>query len=217
MVRRSLADDSYGRASLPRAIELRKVNALPCPKRDLAVAHRKRDRVTDKDRLHVRRTVSFGMRVLRIARHGAFQRHEHVFLHVGVGVLVDEHRGGGVRDADCHDPIADLRARDRSLHARRDVDGLFALLRCEADLLVPNAHASRRSLTRSAPRPGAPAPWAPAPAPPAACGSPPPTRTAGRAERTASAIPLMRPPPPTATITSSTSGRSSTISRPIVP
>src|SRR5438876_8950602 len=169
MVRRSLADDSYGRASLPRAIELRKVNALPCPKRDLAVAHHKRDRVTDKDRLHVRRTVSFGMRVLRIARHGAFQRHEHVFLHVGVGVLVDEHRGGGVRDADCHDPIADLRARDRSLHARRDVDGLFALLRCEADLLVPNAHASRRSLTRSAPRPGAPAPWAPAPAAPAAC------------------------------------------------
>src|SRR3989442_12739304 len=152
MVRRSIADDSYGRASLPRAIELRKVNALPCPERDLAVAHRKRDRVTDKDRLHVRRTVSLGMRVLRITRHGAFQRHEHVFLHVGVGVLVHEHRGGGVRDADCHDPIADLRARDRSLHARRDVDGLFALLRCEADLLVPNAHASRRSLTR----PGAP-------------------------------------------------------------
>src|SRR2546428_2587486 len=141
MVRRSFADDSYGRASFPRAIELREVNALPCPKRDLAVPHRKRHRATDEDRFHVRGTISLGVRVLRPARHGALQRREHVSLHVGVGVLVDEHRGGGVRDADCDDPVADLRAGDRGLDARRDVDRLFALLRRDADLLVPNTHA----------------------------------------------------------------------------
>src|SRR6267378_6815210 len=84
------------------------------------------------------------MRVLRTARHGTFQRGEHIFLHVGVGVLVHEHRGGRVRDADRDDPIADLRARDRGLHAGRNVDGLLTRLRCDADFLVTNAHAVAR-------------------------------------------------------------------------
>src|SRR6266550_3252569 len=153
MVRRSFADDSYGRAPFAWSIEFRKINALPCSQCDLAIAHRERYRVADQDRFHVCGSVSLGMRVLRIARDGAFERREHVLLHVGVRVLVDEYRGGGVRDADRHEPLPDPRARDRGLHPRRDVERLFALLRCDGDLLMSNGHAvatvSRSAMIRA--------------------------------------------------------------------
>src|SRR2546425_1758349 len=141
MVRRSFADDSYGRASFARSVELRKVNALPCSERHLAVAHRKRHRVTDEDRFHVRGPVPLGVRVPRTARHGALQCGEHVLLDIGVRVLVHEDRRGRVRDADRDDPVADLRARDRGLDPRGDIDRFFALLGLNADLLMPDAHA----------------------------------------------------------------------------
>lgn len=55
MVRRSVADDSYGRAALTWSIELREVHALPCAEHELAFVYRKRYIVTNDDRFDVRR------------------------------------------------------------------------------------------------------------------------------------------------------------------
>src|SRR2546425_262690 len=67
MVRRSLADDSYGRGPFARSIELGEIDSLPCAERDRAVAHRKSHGVANEHRLDVSRSVTFGVRVLRVA------------------------------------------------------------------------------------------------------------------------------------------------------
>src|SRR5438132_1078517 len=193
MVPGSVADDSYGRASFARSIELGEVNSLPRPKRELAIAHRQGHRATDQHRFHMSGTVSFGVRVLRLARNGPFERGEQVALHVGIGILVDEDAGGRMSDGDGDDAVGDLRPRDRRLHARGDVDRLLASLGRDRDALVANAHEIA------------------APAAAVACCA------AMRPVSDGVALPPMRPPPPTGTTMTSTSGRSSTTSRPIVP
>ena len=140
MVRRSVADDSYGRGPFARSIELGEVETLPRAEPDLTVAYRKRHAVADEDRFDVRGTISFGVRVLRIARDHSLECGEQVFLHIGIGVLVYEDRRGRVPDADGDKSVTYLRARNRRLHARRDVDGLLALRARHRDLLVPDGH-----------------------------------------------------------------------------
>src|SRR5919201_1186845 len=140
MVLTSVADDSYGRAAMSWSIELGEVDALPRAEGDLAVTHRERHRVPDEHRLHVRGTVSFGVLVPRIAGNGAFERGEEIALHVGVGVLVDEHPRGRVRDRHRDDPVGDLRTGDRGLDPRGDVDRLLALVGRHRDPLVTDAH-----------------------------------------------------------------------------
>src|SRR2546428_8742693 len=90
MVRRSVADDSYGRGPFARSIELGEVETLPRAELDLTVANRERHAVPDKDRFDVRGTISFGVRIFRIARDRSLEGSEEVFLHIGVGVLVYE-------------------------------------------------------------------------------------------------------------------------------
>src|SRR5436190_24157319 len=92
MVRRSVADDSYGRGPFARSIEFREIDSLPSAERDCAVAHRKSYRVANEHGLDMRGPVTFAVRVLRIARDRSFQCSEDVFLHVGVRVLVHEYR-----------------------------------------------------------------------------------------------------------------------------
>src|SRR2546430_11155299 len=151
MVRRSVADDSYGRAPFAWAIELREVHALPCAQSDRTVADREGHAVADEDRFDVRGAVSFGVVVLRVARDRSLERRKEVFLHIGVRVLVDEDRRGRVCDRDGHDPVPDLRACDRRLHARGDIDRLLTPLCFNGDRFVPSGHAV-------ATRPGAPTP-----------------------------------------------------------
>src|SRR2546428_1179005 len=142
MVRRLVADDSYGRVALARTVELREVDALPRAEDELAIAHGQRHRAPDEHRFHVRGAVALRMVVARVVRDRAFEGGEHVPLHVRVGVLVHEDARGRVRDRDRTDPVADLRARDRGLHAGRDVYGLLGLRRFHRELLVPNGHFS---------------------------------------------------------------------------
>src|ERR1700730_2162068 len=110
MVRRSVADDSYGRAPFAWTIELREVHTLPRAESDRTIAYRERNAVADDDRLDVRWAIPLGVVVFRIARDHPFERREDIFLHVGVRVLVYEDRRGGVRDGHGHDPVRDLRA-----------------------------------------------------------------------------------------------------------
>src|SRR5437867_5075518 len=150
MVRRSVADDSYGRGPFARSIELGEVETLPPAELDLTVAYWKRHAVADDDRFDVRGTISFGVRVLRIARDHSLECGEQVFLHIGIGVLVHEDRRGRVRDADGNEPVTYLRARDRRLHARRDVDRLLAFGRLDGDPFVPDGHAVVSAASRCA-------------------------------------------------------------------
>src|SRR5947207_1917852 len=149
MVRRSVADDSYGRAAFAWAIELGEIHALPRAERDRTVAYRKRHGVADEDRFDMSRSVSLGVFVFRIPRDHPLERREKVFLHIGVRVLIHEDRRGRVRDGDRHDPVTDLRARDRRLHARGDIDRLLTFLRLDGDRFVPNGHARMASWSRS--------------------------------------------------------------------
>src|SRR5882762_101220 len=59
MVRRSVADDSYGRAPFAWTIELGEVHALPRAQSDRTVANREAHAVADKDRFDVSRAVTF--------------------------------------------------------------------------------------------------------------------------------------------------------------
>src|SRR5881409_484923 len=57
MVRRSVADDSYGRGPFARSIELGEPETLPRAELDLTVAYWKRHAVADDDRFNVRGTI----------------------------------------------------------------------------------------------------------------------------------------------------------------
>ena len=140
MVRRSVADDSYGRASLTWPIELGEVNALPRTEIEFAFMHRKRYVVTDERRLYVRCGITFRMTVIAVLRHELREVMEQIALHVGVGILVHEHRGGGVRDIYHAYAFAHIRLGDRRTYARRYIDGHLPLVGAHRELLVMHAH-----------------------------------------------------------------------------
>src|SRR5687768_17182346 len=117
MVRRSVADDSYGRASLARSIELREVHALPRAEHELALVYRKRHVVTNEDRFDVRGGISFRMTVVTVLRNDLSELNQQITLHIRVRVLVHEYRRGGVRNIYHTDTFAHLRPRDRGAHA----------------------------------------------------------------------------------------------------
>src|SRR6267142_161193 len=127
MVRRSVADDSYGRASFAWAIELREVHALPCAQCDRTVADREGHAVSDEDCFDVCGAVSFRVFVLRIARDRSLERCEEVPLHIGVRVLVHEDRRGRVRDRDRFVP---------SRHARMASASRSAAIRAMSDAVA---------------------------------------------------------------------------------
>src|SRR3981081_782370 len=123
MVRRSVADDSYGRASLTWPIELGEVNALPRSQIQLAVLYRKRHIVTDEHRFDVCRGITFRMTVIAVLRHEFRKLMQQIALHIGVGVLVHEHGGRRVGDVYHADTLAHSRSRDRGSYARPHIDG----------------------------------------------------------------------------------------------
>src|SRR4029079_13155571 len=150
MVRRSVADDSYGGAPFAWPIELGEIHALPCAQCDSTISYREGHAVTDEHSFDVGRAISFGMFVLRIARDHAFECVQDVPLHIGVRVLVHEHRRRGMGDGHGHDPIRDLRACDRGLEPWGDIDRFLTLLRLDDDRFVPICHARTASASRSA-------------------------------------------------------------------
>src|ERR671934_1850239 len=149
MVPGLIPDDSYGRVTFTRPIELREVDPLPGPERDRAVAYGKRHRRADQDRFHVRRAVSLGVRVRRVARDRALERGEDVLLHIRVGVFVHEHPGGRVCDRHRDDAVGDRAPRHRGFDPGGDVDRLFAPLARDGDLLVTHSHARAVALSRA--------------------------------------------------------------------
>lgn len=98
MVRRSVPDDSYGRAPLTRSIELREVHTLPRSEHELTVVYRKRHIVTHEDRFDVRRRVAFRMSVLTVLWNKGRELTKQIALHIDVGVLVHEYGRGRVCD-----------------------------------------------------------------------------------------------------------------------
>src|SRR5688500_15362031 len=126
MVRRSVADDSYGRAPRARSIELSEVHTLPCAQHELALVYRKRHVVTYEDRFDVRSGISFRMTVVTVLRNDLRELVQQITLHIRVRILVHEYRRGGVRDIYHAYTFADLRPRDRCAYARRHIDGRLA-------------------------------------------------------------------------------------------
>src|SRR6476469_482389 len=109
MVRRSVADDSYGGAPFAWPIELGEVHALPCAQCDRTISYRESHAVTAERSFDVRRAISFGGVVFRAARDHPLERREEVALHIGVRVRVHEVRSGGMPDDHGDDPVRDLR------------------------------------------------------------------------------------------------------------
>ncbi len=140
MVRRSVADDSYGRASLTRSVELREVHALPSAELQLAFVYRKRHIATDEDAFDVRGGISLGVTVVAVLRNELRELMQQITLHIGIGILVDEHASGGVRDVYHAYTLANLRPCDRRAYARCDIDGHLALVGAHRQLLVMDAH-----------------------------------------------------------------------------
>src|SRR6266849_4433748 len=136
MVRRSVADHSYGRATIAWSVEFREVNALPRAEHELAVAYRERDVASHEHRFDVRGRISLGVAELLVPWNDLVEEIEQIALHLGVGVLVDEHAGGRVGDGDGADAVSDLRTGDRGAHASRDVDRRLARLRLDPEVLV---------------------------------------------------------------------------------
>src|SRR6185436_1984745 len=87
-----------------------------------------------------------------------------ITLHIGVGILVHEHRRGGVRNVYHADTFADLRPRDRGAYMCCHIDGHLAFVGAHRELLVVGAHGATilpscgRGATRVPPRPRAYAP-----------------------------------------------------------
>ena len=146
MVRRSVADDSYGRAPLTWSVELGEVNALPRAEHELAFVYRERHIVTDEHRFDVRRGISFGMTIISVLRNELRELMQQVTLHVRVRVLIHEDRRGGVRDIYDAYTFAHLRSGDRGAYAGCHVDGRLALVGPDGELLVVDAH---RTIIRS--------------------------------------------------------------------
>src|SRR2546428_4585038 len=140
MVRRSVADDSAGRAALAWSIELGKIYALQRAEHEFAFTYRKRHIVTDEHRFDVGRCISFAMTVVSVLRNELRELRQQVTLHVRVGVLVHEDRRGRVRDIYHAYTLAHFGSRDRRSHARCHVDGRLTLIGAERELLVVDAH-----------------------------------------------------------------------------
>src|SRR5213592_3805342 len=117
MVRRSVADDSYGRGALTWSIELSEVNALPRAEHELACMYRKRHIVTDEYGFDVRRGISFGMTVVAVVGNELRKLVQQITLHVRVGILIDEYRRRGMRHVYHAYTFAHFRSRDRRTHA----------------------------------------------------------------------------------------------------
>src|SRR5260221_14276958 len=86
---------------VPRSVELAEVDRLPGPEPEFSALPRDRLRRADHRRLGVRvRIALLVLVILLVPRHRALERVQDVRLHVGVGVLVDGHRAGGVAAED---------------------------------------------------------------------------------------------------------------------
>src|SRR6266576_2302504 len=140
MVRRSVADDSYGRAPLTWSVELGEVDALPRAEHELAFVYRERHIVTDEHRFDVRGGISFSVTVVSVLRNELRELIQQVTLHVRVRVLVHEDRRGGVRDIYDAYTFAHLRSGDRGAYAGCHIDGRLVLVGADGELLVVDAH-----------------------------------------------------------------------------
>ena len=117
MVRRSVADDSYGRAPLAWSIELREEHALPLAKNELALVYLKRHVVTYEHGIDVRSGISFRMTVVAVLRNDLRELMQQIALHIVVRVLVHKYSRGRMRDVYHAYTLAHLGAGDRSTYA----------------------------------------------------------------------------------------------------
>src|SRR5256886_3602257 len=113
---------------VPWPVELAEVDGLPEPERELSALDRNGLREPEQGRLGVRMGVAFlVLVVLLVARYGALQGVEDVGLHVGVGVLVQRDRAGGVSAVDGAEAGLDVARGHHRANALGDVDHLLLL------------------------------------------------------------------------------------------
>src|SRR3954462_9529972 len=154
ILRRAVADDSNGRVTLSRSVEISEINSLPRTEHELASAHRKRHVVPRQYRFDVRVGVSLGVMELGITRDQLCEMCDEVVLHIGVGVLIHEDARCRVQCRYHADPVGHPRACDRRTHARGDVRRADLCLCRDVQRLVMNGHV-RSPLSTMRPR-GAP-------------------------------------------------------------
>src|SRR5438477_3485082 len=136
---RSLGQRSDVHLPLPRAVELAKEDPLPAAEGESPVVERDEHLRTDQRGTDVRRRVRpVRVRVTpaAVVVHDALHRRLDVLGERRIGVLVDRHAGGRVRDIDEGGGRA-IRRVERRLHLLRDLEQLRLALGRQADLAHP--------------------------------------------------------------------------------
>jgi hypothetical protein len=112
---------------LTRAVELRKVDALPCAKREPPFFDGKGCRLANNRRFDVRGRVALRVAVIGVVLgDDAVEPGQHVARDVGIGVLVDDDAGGRVGNVDMADTVARTEAVQGVVDSAGDVDELCA-------------------------------------------------------------------------------------------
>ena len=131
--RGSVRDDFDAQAAGARTVEFAEEDSLPGAEFELASANKNGGGTADERRLDVRVGVAFGVAVAGILRNHARKRGLNIGGDVRIGVLIDEHAGGGVRNVH----VADARLHAGILHhfgdARGDVEQLGAPFRAHGE------------------------------------------------------------------------------------
>src|SRR5579862_4165118 len=120
--------DAHNNRALARPVQFGQHHPLPFAESKLALAYRNIYRGRKHHRQNMRLRVAFAMPVTVFARHDTFELREHIGSHVGIPVLGNDHRGGGVRDEYVAQPAGRANFSQRIIDLVGDIDQLDARL-----------------------------------------------------------------------------------------
>ena len=128
-----IGDDFYPDGALAWAVEFTEENSLPGAEREFAVFDECGLTRSGEDGLHVGIGVALGVLVRPCVGNQAIEDSFDVAGDVGIGVLVDDDSGGGVRNVDVADAAFHVGFADSLFDFARDINKLRAAIRFEAE------------------------------------------------------------------------------------
>jgi hypothetical protein len=128
-----IGDDFYLHGALARAVEFAEEDSLPGAQREFAVFDECGLTRSGEDGLHVGIGVALGVLVRAFVGNQAIEDSFDVAGNVGIGVLVDDDSGGGVRNVDVADAVLHGGFADSLFDFARDINKLRAAIRFDAE------------------------------------------------------------------------------------
>ena len=127
-----IGDDFYQDGALPGAVEFTKKNSLPGTESEFAVFDEDGLARSSEDGFHVRVRVAFAVAIRALMRDQAIEDPLDVAGDVGIGVLVDDDSGGGMRNIDVADAAFHIGFAESLFDFASDVYKLRAAIRFDA-------------------------------------------------------------------------------------